>query len=101
MIEYWVVATRPVAVNGLGLTPADVEISLQGFDILFTFLPEPPHIGVRWRDLVNRYNVQGRTGHDTRIVAFMLEQGVTHLLTLNSSDFARYTEILCLAPENV
>ena len=101
MIEYWVVATRPVAVNGLGLTPADVELNLQGFDLLFTFLPEPPHIGARWRALVNHYNVQGRTSHDTRLVAFLLEQGLIHLLTLNTSDFARYTGIVCLLPENV
>ena len=101
MIEYWVVATRPVAVNGLGLAPSDVEINLQGFASLFTFLPEPPDVGSRWRELVNRYNVRGRTGHDTRIVAFVLEHSLTHLLTLNTADFARYTEIVCLAPENV
>jgi hypothetical protein len=64
-------------------------------------LPTPPQVGARWRELVNRYNVQGRTGHDTRIVAFMLEHSLTQLLTLNIADFARYTEILCLAPENV
>jgi len=55
----------------------------------------------RWLDLCSRYGVSGRPAHDTRLVALMLAQGLTHLLTLNSADFARYTEITSLTPDDV
>lgn len=101
MIEFWVVATRPRDVNGLGLEPADAAANLQEFEELFVCLSEPSDMASRWRTLANQYVVRGRQAHDTRLVALMLAHGVTHLLTLNAPDFARYTEITCLAPEDV
>lgn len=101
MIEYWVVATRPREVNGLGLNPADVELDLRDFEQAFVLLPEPADIAVRWRALVNQHAVRGHQAHDARLVALMLAHNVTHLLTLNSADFACYTGITCLAPEDV
>ena len=101
LIEYWVVATRPIDVNGLGLSPAQAETDLQDFDMTFLELPEPSDIGARWRELVRRYGVSGRPAHDTRYVALMLAHGITNLLTLNPRDFARYSEITCLAPAGI
>jgi predicted nucleic acid-binding protein len=101
MIEYWVVATRPRNVNGLGLDPAEVEENLQEYEQAMRVLPEPPDMAARWRELAERYAVRGRQAHDTRLAALMLAHGVTSLLTLNSADFARYSEITCLAPEDV
>jgi predicted nucleic acid-binding protein len=101
MIEYWVVATRPRNVNGLGLEPADAVVNLQDFEQLFVLLSEPPDMAVRWRALASQHVVRGRQAHDTRLVALMLAHGVTHLLTLNGADFARYTGITCIAPEDV
>ena len=80
LIEYWVVATRPRDVNGLGLRSEDVEADLREIDEIFVTLPEPPDMAVRWRLLANEHAVQGRQAHDTRLVALMLAHGITHLL---------------------
>jgi predicted nucleic acid-binding protein len=101
LIEYWVVATRPRQVNGLGLEPQAVEASIQELEDAFLVLAEPPDMAARWRELANRYAVRGRQAHDTRLVALMLAHGVTTLLTLNPADFARYNEVTCLAPQDV
>jgi predicted nucleic acid-binding protein len=37
--------------------------------------------------------VSGKQAHDARIVAAMKVHGVTHLLTFNTDDFKRYTDI--------
>jgi predicted nucleic acid-binding protein len=39
--------------------------------------------------------------HDARIVAAMLSHRVTHLLTFNTADFKRYTEITTINPREV
>jgi predicted nucleic acid-binding protein len=100
-IEYWAVATRPRAVNGLDLSPGEAEADLVDFDTLFVLLLEPSDIAISWRALANRYAVSGRQAHDTRPVALMLAHRITHLLTLNPGDFRRYTEITCLGLEDV
>jgi predicted nucleic acid-binding protein len=101
LIEYWVVATRPQDVNGLGIEPAAVETDIQDFQQAFTVLPEPPDMAARWLMLAVQYTVRGRQAHDTRLAALILAHGVTRLLTLNPDDFARYDGIVCLAPEDV
>jgi hypothetical protein len=40
-----------------------------------------------------RHGVQGVQGHDARLVAWMQSHGLTHVLTLNAADFARYPGI--------
>jgi predicted nucleic acid-binding protein len=98
MIEYWVVATRPSGVNGLGLTPIAADADLEDLLNVLPCLPEPPAIGLRWRQLVRNYGVSGREAHDTRLVAIAIESGVREILTLNSADFARYREVTCITP---
>jgi predicted nucleic acid-binding protein len=101
LIEYWVVATRPRDVNGLGLCAAEAALDFDEFCRAFVLLPEPPDMANRWHELAHRYAVHGRGAHDTRLVALMMAHSVTDILTLNPADFARYTEITCLAPEDV
>ena len=100
-IEYWVVATRPAAVNGLGLTFDQACSSLSDIDKAFIHLPEPPDIAARWANLVMRQGIMGKQAHDARIAALMLAHGVTHLLTLNPSDFVRYTGIVPVTPSQI
>jgi len=38
---------------------------------------------------------------DTRLVALMVAHGITHLLTLNPTDFARYSEITAVTPQEI
>ncbi|MCW5934891.1 MAG: hypothetical protein KIT45_11460 [Fimbriimonadia bacterium] len=45
--------------------------------------------------------MHGKQAHDTNLVAFMLEHGLSRLLTLNTGDFTRYSEIICLSPDQI
>jgi predicted nucleic acid-binding protein len=98
MIESYVAATRPVEVNGLGFTTAEGRRFLGDIEDSFPCLPELPNMGKLWAALVTRHSVIGKPAHDARIVALMLAHNVTHLLTLNPGDFARYTEITTVTP---
>ena len=101
LYEYWVVATRPLAVNGLGFSIGDTERLLTDFKELFPTLRDERGILERWQELVIRYGVQGKVAHDARIVAAMIRHGLTHLLTFNVANFARFTEIVAITREAV
>ena len=98
LIEFRSVATRPESANGLGLTAAVASVKAQEMETLFALLPEMPTIYPQWRSLVNQYAVIGKQVHDARLVAVMLVHGVTHLLTLNPTDFRRFSEISVVEP---
>lgn len=101
LIEFWVVATRPIADNGLGISPANAADELINFKNLFVVLPDEAGIFLQWEGLVIKYNVSGKQAHDTRLVAAMLVHGLTHLLTFNDRNFKRYDEIAVVNPQNV
>jgi len=90
-VEFWNVATRPVAKNGLGLTPADADRLLRLIERIFPLVPDAPTIFSEWRRLVVAFGVSGVQVHDARLVAAMKVNGVTHILTFNTSDFRRYS----------
>lgn len=57
---------------------------------LIPLLPDSPAIYPQWRQFVTTFNVSGVQVHDARLVAAMNVHGVTHILTLNTTDFVRY-----------
>jgi hypothetical protein len=93
LIEFRNVATRPAAVNGLGLSAADAEAQAGGFEAAFPLLPETPDIYVAWKALVGALGVVGKQVHDARLVAVCHASGVTHLLSFNAAHFARMAGI--------
>lgn len=101
LIEFWAAATRPLEANGFGLSAAEAEERLNQIQLLFACLPEPPDIAERWRKLASDYSVEGKQAHDARIVALMLAHGLTHILTLNGSVFARYQGITPVSPADI
>ncbi len=62
-------------------------------------LDEHPDTYPIWRGLVVRHGVSGRQVHDTRLAALMLAHGITHILTLNGADFARFPGITVIDPQ--
>lgn len=92
-VEFWNVATRPAARNGFGLRPTDAEPLLRLIERLFPVLPDGPAAYAEWRHLVVRFGVAGVQVHDARLVATMLVNGITDILTFNASDFTRYESI--------
>ena len=101
LVEFWVVATRPINVNGLGMTTEEAKLEMERLELLFRVLPENQQIFDEWKTLVATHKVSGKPAHDTRIVAAMLVHKITYILTLNPSDFKRYTEISAVTPQEV
>lgn len=52
LIEYWVVATRPAANNGFGLTAATAGAELRALRTIVPVRQEPPDIASRWMSIV-------------------------------------------------
>jgi len=102
-VEFWNVATRPAAKNGLGLTPVDADRLLHLVERIFPLLSDAPTIYSEWRRLVVSFSVSGVQVHDTRLVAAMKVNEMTHILTFNTKDFIRYSSegIVAVDPANV
>src|SRR3954471_5299788 len=71
VIEFWGVATRPVAVNGLGLSPRRTEQILNRLERFCRLVPDPPNVYEEWRRLVVTHQVSGKKVHDARLAAVM------------------------------
>ncbi|MEC4818445.1 MAG: type II toxin-antitoxin system VapC family toxin [Scytonema sp. PMC 1069.18] len=101
IIEFWVVATRPVEVNGLGWTAEKTRTEIEQLLSQFPLLEETPQVFSRWLNYVTAYKVMGKRVHDARLIAVMLEHGVTHLLTFNTDDFSNREGIVIVHPQIV
>lgn len=101
LIEFWSVYTRPIERNGLGRTLTEAEAEINRLKTLFPLLLDTSAIYQEWERLVVVYAVRGVNVHDAKLVAAMLVHGLTHVLTFNISDFARYSEITAVHPTTV
>ncbi|MEO5726252.1 MAG: PIN domain-containing protein [Byssovorax sp.] len=101
LIEFWAVATRPAASNGLGMTPAIAATEIDRIAALFHVLSDTPAVFANWRRLVETCSVSGRQVHDARLAAVMLANGVSHVLTFNVEDFRRYSGIVVVNPHDM
>ena len=101
LIEFWVISTRPKKDNGLGLSPAEAEAYLAKFESLFLLPADHKAVYGTWRRLVTEHEVSGKNAHDARIAAALMVHKITHLVTFNTSDFKRFTEITALPPSKV
>jgi predicted nucleic acid-binding protein len=101
LYELWVVATRPVAANGLGCSASQADAELTRLVGLYPLFPDSPAIFPEWRRLVAVLNVLGKNAHDARLVAAMASHGIPQILTFNVADFARYPAITVLDPRAV
>jgi predicted nucleic acid-binding protein len=101
IVEFWVVATRPYQVNGLGWDVEQTRSTINQLLDRFPLLEESPQIFPNWLNLVTSSRVMGKRTHDARIVATMLANGITHLLTFNPSDFAGISSIKITHPQDL
>jgi predicted nucleic acid-binding protein len=88
--EFWCVATRPEANNGLGLSPAQASMEVAKIEAFLDLLPDTPFVYAEWKRLVSTHEVRGVRVHDARLVASMIVHGVNQALTFNISDFERF-----------
>ena len=103
LYEMYAVCTRSTDAPypGLGLAPSAAMDQLEAAQRQFSWQPETPGVVSRWKELVVRHGVTGKSTHDARLVALMVEQGITKLLTFNDSHFTRFGDIEALNPFDV
>jgi hypothetical protein len=53
---------------------------------------------VEWKRLLVAHDITGVSVHDARLVSVLYDRGITHLLTLDPADFARYPRIAAVPP---
>jgi predicted nucleic acid-binding protein len=100
LMEFWSVATRPVAVNGFGWPVDVVRDEIAKLLDQFPLLPETPVVFGEWLRLVTKHRVIGKHAHDTRLVAMMNAHQVARLLTFNTGDFKVFGAI-AVSPDEI
>lgn len=101
LVEFWVVATRPINVNGLGWTTQKTQEEINEFLSQFSLLVETADIFLFWLNLVSEYDIKGKRTHDIRLIAVMKTYNITHLLTFNPTDFIPIPNITILRPQDL
>jgi predicted nucleic acid-binding protein len=96
--EFWNACTRPTDHNGLGISVAGTERHTLRLERYFTILPDSALTYAAWRELVLKHQVIGSKVHDAYLVAAMKAHALSHILTFNTGDFKRYTDIRYLYP---
>lgn len=100
--EFWNVTTRPATSRGgFGLSPEEASRRLSIIERAVEVLIDSRESYAKWKELVRLHSVRGVQVHDTRLVALMNAEGVTDLLTINPSDFKRFTNINTTTPREV
>ena len=99
--ELWNVMTRPLTSNGLGLSFAETDRQVQAIEAGMSLLADSAAIYQEWRRLVVKHNVSGVRVHDARLAATMYVHGISHILTLNVTDFSRFPGLTALHPDSV
>jgi predicted nucleic acid-binding protein len=101
MAEYWNVSTRPVARNGFGMSIEECLVSALEIENSFLRLTDNDAVYSEWRRLVVKHRISGVQVHDARLAASMYAHGLTHILTFNAADFARFDGITAVHPASV
>jgi len=99
--EFWNVCTRPVDVNGLGLSIEGADRYTSQLERFFGILPDSIPAFQFWRKLVVDHAVMGIKVHDARLVAVMGTSDIQRIVTFNASDFSRFSGIEVIHPEDV
>jgi len=87
LFEFWAVATRPPAANGLGMNAQNASAWIYYFQRQFAVLPDHSLLLQSWHTLVKTHQITGFRAHDARLVAAMQTHAIDRLLTLNPDHF--------------
>lgn len=102
VVEFWNVCTRPAGSRGgLDLFVDQTERKVRLIERHFVLLPDNLATFREWRRLAVTHSLIGLAVHDAKLVASMNVHGVTNLLTLNETDFKRYTNINAVNPSDL
>jgi predicted nucleic acid-binding protein len=99
MAQFWNVSTRPASARGgYGLSVAETQHHLNVVERVCDVIPDSLSLYPVWKDLVVLNAVTGVQVHDARLVAWMKTQAISHIITFNVTDFARYGGIVAKSP---
>ena len=76
LYEMYVVCSRPVGANGMGMTSGQAHAEIAKARSLFHLLSETAHICPTWENLIRQYAIVGKRAHDARLVAMMIEHHI-------------------------
>jgi predicted nucleic acid-binding protein len=82
------------------MSPAEAKSEFDALLPPFRVLRDERVISEIWQQLVLDHEVTGKRAHDARLVAAMLRHRISHLLTFKSPDFARYSDVTALEPQD-
>jgi predicted nucleic acid-binding protein len=99
--ELWNVMTPPLGSNGVGLTVVEAEREVRAIEAGMTLLPDSEAVYREWRRIVVQQSILGVQVHDARLAACMYVHGVSDILTLNVTDFRRFTGVKAVHPSDV
>jgi predicted nucleic acid-binding protein len=100
--EFWNVSTRPsTARGGYGQSLSATLRRVEFIERKGGILPESPAAYRIWRSMLASYGIQGVAVHDARLVALVQSVGVSRVITLNKSDFTRYSGLIVATPAEV
>jgi predicted nucleic acid-binding protein len=100
--EFWNVSTRPASARGgYGKTVETTERRVQFIERIATILDETPVAYGQWRSLLAQLQIRGVAVHDARLASMMQTSAISHLITLNPSDFSRYVGIVAVTPREL
>ncbi len=90
------VATRPKAANGLGLSTDAALANIHEFSYQMVLLEETEQVQRRLSSLVKTYQLRGKPIHDANIVATMLTHGISFCISDDQDDYEVFSEITVL-----
>lgn len=98
LYEFWAVATRTAAANGLGLSLPEARTAIGQFRKNFQLRRDERAVFEIWLRLVAEHGVAGVNSHDARLAAAMERHGLDAVLTFNGKDFRRFPAVTVLDP---
>jgi len=99
--EYLVVATRPVSVNGLGLSTKDSLHNIRQF-MNHCMIIEETEVSLNLLiEYVGKFSISGKHIHDINLIAIMAAYNIKTLITMNPSDFKLFPELTVLGPDSL
>ena len=101
LFEFWNAATRPLDRNGFGLSIPQADAALSAIESFFLLAADSAAVYPEWRKLVQTIGVTGVKVHDARLAAHCRVHRITHILTLNVTDFQRYPRITPVHPSRL
>ena len=79
----------------------DADLLMKKWTVLFPLLPDPESLLPTWRTLIVKHDVKGKPAHDARLVAAMICLGIRTIVTFNTADFGRFTEVKVCSPDDI